>query len=153
MAANRTRPKGLGAAINRRPVRIEFWHAPRPARTGLTFDDVEDVIRGLEGEPDILAEIYWDDNNTNRRPFEQECVSVFVSGANVFLCMDRPLDGMFQYVSRGSADREGYQQFMIHNEETPIESRYIVDIETAALVVQEWLRNGEDSTLGWWERQ
>lgn len=36
---------------------------------------------------------------------------------------------------------------------TDVESRYVVDIETAATAIKEWLSSGEESSLGWWERQ
>jgi hypothetical protein len=43
--------------------------------------------------------------------------------------------------------------FITNCEPTDIRSRYVVDIETAAAVVQEWLISGQESSLGLWERR
>jgi hypothetical protein len=139
---------GDTAVINNRTVAVEIercGHRPT-VRTGLSVDDVGAVIRGLEGGPDVTVIISWAGTI-------DENVIFAVNGASVFLGLSHNLDGVFQYVARGNADRPGAQQFMISGEPTNIQSRYVVDIETAATVVTEWLRFGEESSLGWWERQ
>jgi hypothetical protein len=107
-------------------------------------DEVADIIRGLEGEPDITVIVSWGKAN--------EYVLLGISGANVVVRMVRPLDELYQYVAHSNDDRRGTTLFMTSGEPTNIESRSVVDIETAATVVQEWLRSGEEeSSLGRWE--
>lgn len=115
-------------------------------RRGLSADDVGDVTRGLEGEPDVTVEVAWEGTT-------DKCLVFGVSDLNVFLGMEGNLDGIFQYVSRDNANIQGSRRFLIKGERTDIESRYVLDIGTAAAVVQEWLTSGEDSSMGWWERQ
>ena len=139
---------GDTAVINNRLGTVEIKRfGQRPAiTTGLSVADVGAVIRGLEGEPDVTVMVSWTGTT-------DENIMFVVNGASVFLGMNRDLDGVFQYVARDNADCQGTQQFMITGTPTDIESRYVVDIETAATVVKEWLGSGEESSLGWWERQ
>ena len=132
--------------MNNTPVTIGIERVghPRTVRTGLSVDDVADVIRGMADEPDVIVTVSWDGATDER-------VLLAISGANAFLGLVRPLDELFQYVARGNDDRRGKQRLMIGDTESNIESRYVVDIETAAAVVQEWLRSGEESSLGMWE--
>lgn len=134
--------------MNNRPVTIEierFGHSPT-ARTGLSADDVGGIIRGLEGEPDVTVEV-------SREGVTDERVMLGISGTNVCLGLVRPRE-LYQYVAHGNDDRRGRILFMTSGEPTNIRSRYVVDIETAATVVQEWLRSGEEeSSLGQWEHR
>jgi Immunity protein Imm1 len=132
--------------MNSRPVTMEIEHAGHPptVRTGLSIDDVGNVIRGLEGEPDVTATVSPDEGS--------EYVLVGVSGVNVFLGLVRPLDELYHYVARGNEDRRGNILFMTSGEPTNIPSQHVVDITTAIAVVQEWLTSGyESSSLGRWE--
>ncbi len=133
--------------MNSRPVAIEIGrggHSPT-VRTGLSADEVAGIIRGLEGEPDVTVIVSWGKVN--------EYVLLGISGANVVVRMVRPLDELYEYVAHGNDDRQGTTLFMTSGEPTNIESRSVVDVETAAAVVHEWLRSGgEKSSLGRWER-
>jgi len=119
-------------------------HSPT-VRTGLSADDVEGIIRGLEGEPDVAVEVFWESVTDER-------VCLGISGANVFLILVRPRE-LYQYVAHGNDDRLGMIPFITSCEPTDITARYVVDIKTAAAVVQEWLTSGQESSLGRWERR
>jgi hypothetical protein len=42
---------------------------------------------------------------------------------------------------------------MIGGQKTSIEAKYVLDLATAGGVIQEWIKQGEESSLGIWERQ
>jgi hypothetical protein len=133
--------------MNSRPVTIEITHGghPRTVRTGLSADDVGDVIRGLEGEPDVAVEIFWESVTDER-------VLLGISGANVFLVLVRSHE-LYQYVAHANDDRQGTIPFITSCEPTDIKARHVVDIKTAVTVVQEWLTGGQESSFGCWERR
>jgi hypothetical protein len=126
-------------------VRIERAGHPRTARTGLSVDDVAAVIHGMAGEPDVIVTV-------SRSGVTDEQMLLSISGVSAFPVLVRPVDELFQYVARGNEDRQGEKRLMIGSQETDIESRYIVDMETAVAVVREWLTRGyEPSSFGRWE--
>jgi Immunity protein Imm1 len=126
-------------------IEIERAGHPRTVRTGLSVDDVAAVIRGMASEPDVIVTV-------SRSGVTDERVLLTISGANAYLGLVRPVDEIFEYVARGNEDRRGEKRLMIGSQVTDIESRYIVDIETAVAVVREWLTSGyESSSFGRWE--
>lgn len=133
--------------MNNRPVTIEIERGGRSStvRTGLSVDDVGDIIRSLEGEPDVTVSV-------SRGGVTDERVLLAISGANGSLGLVRPLDELYEYVARGNEDRRGTIRIMTSGEPTDFESRYVMDIGTAAAVVQEWLTSDyESSSFGRWE--
>jgi hypothetical protein len=135
-------------AMNNRLVTIRITHGGHPptVRTGVSADDVGGIIRGLAGEPDVAVKVFWEGVTDER-------VSLGITGFNVFLVLARPRQ-LYQYVAHGHDDRQEMIPFITNCEPTDIRSRYVVDIETAAAVVQEWLRTGyEPSSFGRWERR
>jgi hypothetical protein len=135
-------------AMNNRLVTIRIArsdHSPT-VRTGVSADDVGGIIRGLAGEPDVTVKVSWEGVPGER-------VSLAITGFNVFLVLARPRE-LYQYVAHGNDDRQEMIPFITSCEPTDMRSRYVVDIETAVAVVQEWLRTGyEPSSFGRWERR
>jgi hypothetical protein len=76
---------------------------------------------------------------------------VAVSGAHAFLGLER-LDGILQFVPYGP-EGVATRTFIIGGQETKIAARYVVSLDGAADAVAEWIQKGEDSSLGFWERQ
>jgi len=108
----------------------------------LTPEAVARLLRGLRDERDVTVSV--------QPQGLDERLLVAVDGTLAFLGMERP-DGLFQFSQSdaGSTTRA----FTIGGQEADIESRYLVDLEVAAIVVQEWLLGGEQSSVGVWERQ
>lgn len=75
---------------------------------------------------------------------------IAVSGSKAFIGLEG-LDGLYQY--SGSVDHSGEVRLTIGGVETPIDSRYVVDVATAATVVQGFLRGDKEPGSGTWERQ
>jgi hypothetical protein len=122
--------------------KIEHPDHPSTVRTGLSAKDAADIVRALEGEADVTVTMSMSVG---------ENLSIAVDHAWVFLGLER-IDGVFQYVS--SADEcTGTQQFRIGGQEVYIDSRYVSPVTTAANVVEEWFKDGEGSSFGYWERQ
>lgn len=134
------------AVMNSRSVTMEIEYAGHPptVRTGLSVDDVGNVIRGLEGEPDVTVTVSPNEGNGY--------ALLGVSGGNAFLGLVRPLDELYHYVAHGNENLRGNVLFMTSGEPTNIRSRHVIDIKTAIAVVQEWLTSGyESSSFGRWE--
>jgi hypothetical protein len=116
----------------------------RPAvRRGLSPNDVVEILRALEGKPDVTATISLEDSD--------ERLLVAVSGADAFLGLDSP-DGLFQFVSKGEHS-PATRRLIIGSQPTDIDSRSVVCVDTAARVAEEWLEGGRESSLGVWERK
>lgn len=92
--------------------------------------DVAAAVRDLEGECDVTLTVSRDD--------AAEHLLVAVSGSDAFLGLDAP-DGLLQYVPQASRGG-GTRRFTIGGQKTEIASRYVVDVESAARVVLEWLQ-------------
>jgi hypothetical protein len=111
--------------------------------TGLSVKDAASKLRQLKGESDVTFTASQDGSSDK--------VIVTVTGDMAFIGLDR-LDGIFQFATHdhpvGSV-----RQFVIGGQETDVEPRFVVDVSAAATVVQEWLTEGEWSSLGTWERQ
>ena len=114
-----------------------------PVRRGVPTSDVAGILRAFEGEPDVNLTISWEGTD--------ERLLVAVSGALAFLGLDGP-DGIFQFVGHDQG-RRGTQRLMIGGQATDIESRSVLCVEEAAVVADEWLKGGRQSSLGDWERK
>jgi len=133
--------------MNEKSVRVEIARGVHSStvRSGLSVDDAGDIIRGLEGEPDVTVTVSWA-GVTNER------VMLAISGANVFVGLVQPIDELYQYVAHGHDNLQGEIPFVIGGQRAPVRSRYVVDVKTAADVLQEWLSAGyESSSIGRWE--
>jgi hypothetical protein len=136
--------------MNNRPVTAGIerdGHSPS-VTTALSVGDVAGIIRDLEGESDVTVEVFWQDVTDER-------VLLGINGADVSLRMvriGRTLDDLYQYVAHGNDHRQGMIEFIVSGQLTNIRSRYVVNVETAAMVVQEWLTSGyASSSFGRWE--
>ena len=110
--------------------------------SGLSPTEIGSAIRALKGEVDVTA--------TVSGGIGIERVFAAVTGAKAFLGMQRG-DVVAQFMPTGSV-KEGTQRFLIGGQVTDIEARYVVDVETAALVVERWAR-GDEQPAGSWERR
>jgi hypothetical protein len=124
-------------------VRLDDTRDRPTIRRGLSANEVVEILRALEGKPDVTATISLEDSD--------ERLLVAVSGTNAFLGLDSP-DGIFQFVSKGKHS-PGTRRLIIGSQPTDIDSRSVVCVETAARVAEEWLKGGRESSLGVWERQ
>lgn len=122
-------------------IKIDRWGHPPVLNTARTGAEVGFVLRGLEGEPDTTVTISRDGMD--------ELLLVAVSGARAFLGLDGP-EGVFQFAHRDNG-RRGRQQLIIGGQESDIESRYVLCLEEAARVAEEWLKKGRESSFGVWE--
>ncbi|MFN2525440.1 MAG: hypothetical protein ABR505_04150 [Actinomycetota bacterium] len=111
-------------------------------REGLPVGEVERLIMSMEGERDATVSVQL--TELEERAF------VAVDAGHAFIGLERS-DGVFQFARRNAGLTR--TPFTIGGQETDIEVRYLVNIDTAAAIVREWLRNGEESSIGSWERQ
>jgi hypothetical protein len=112
--------------------------------TGLSPDDAVEALRGLDGRRGVTMTITQDGVD--------EHLMVAVDGSRAFLGLERP-DGLLQFVVRNHDQAGTTWPFMIGGQESEIEDRYLPELRVAALVVEEWLKEGESSTQGHWELQ
>jgi hypothetical protein len=76
-----------------------------------------------------------------------------ISDAKSFLGLVRSSGEIYQYVATGNEDNHEKSRLSIGGERADIEARYVLDVDTAAAVVAEWLRAGyESSSFGRWVR-
>ena len=132
--------------LNDRPVTVRIIHSDHSltVRADLSAEDAADIVRNLEGEADVTVTISPEGID--------EKLMVGIDYAWAFLGLERPLDGVFQYV----ADVDeclGTQPFTIGGQEVDMESRYVSPVAVAADVIKEWISEGENSSPGYWERQ
>jgi hypothetical protein len=113
------------------------------ARNELSPDTVAEAILDLEGARGVTMTITPDGAG--------EHLMVAVDGSRAFLGLERS-DGLLQFVVHGD-NLEGVRAFSIGGQESEIEDRYLPEVGTAAVVVEEWLQVGEASSQGHWERQ
>lgn len=104
--------------------------------------DVVTAVRELQGGRDITVSV-------EPEGLEERLV-LAVEGSRGFLGLERP-DGRFQFCPADPAAAS--HQFLIGGQPTNIEAKYVVELSTAADVVDEWLALGEASSAGSWERQ
>jgi hypothetical protein len=125
---------------------IELQHVGQisVARNGVSPDAVAEAIQNLDGARDVTMTI-------TPEGLAGEHLMVAIDGSRAFLGLERA-DGLFQFVAHGR-DGEGAHTFLIGGQESGIEGRYLPEVSIAAIVVEEWLRTGEASSQGHWERQ
>jgi hypothetical protein len=113
------------------------------ARNELSPDAVAEAILDLGGARGVTMTITPDGSG--------EHLMVAVDGSRAFLGLERS-DGLLQFVVHDDSQK-GVHAFSIGGQESEIENRYLPEVRTAAVVVEEWLQAGEASSQGHWERQ
>jgi len=113
------------------------------ARKGLSPETVAEAVLDLDGARDITMTITPDGAS--------EHLMVAIDGSRAFLGLVRP-DGLLQFVVNGG-NLEGVHTFSIGGQDAEIENRYLPEIRTAAVAVEEWLRAEGALSGGHWERQ
>jgi hypothetical protein len=124
-------------------VEIEYSDCTVTVRTGLSGEGAAGIVRRLEGEADVTVTISQEGID--------ETLRVAVDCAWAFLGAERPGE-VLQYVADADELLET-QPFVIGHQEVDMESKYITPVAAAADVVEEWLKSGEASSLGYWEPQ
>jgi hypothetical protein len=109
----------------------------------LSAEAITQAIKGLDGERAVTLTITPEGVD--------ERLLVAVDGSHAFVGLERP-DGLLQFAV-GGRDASATRPFNIGGQEADIEIRYLLDLQTAATVVVEWLAEGEQSAVGVWERQ
>lgn len=117
--------------------------ASRP-ESGLSPEAVGHALRALDGSRNATMIISPEGID--------ERLMATIDGSHVFLGLERS-DGLFQFVLRRHDTPEATVPFKIGGQATDIEGKYVLDVPTAAVVVAEWLYEGEPSSYGTWERQ
>lgn len=127
--------------VRRATIQIENSE-PAEVRENVPPEIVAQVVRELTGRRDVTVSIVPEG--------VEERLLVAVDGQLAFLGLERP-DGLLQFAihEQGPTPRP----FTIGGQESDIESSYLLDLETAASVVEQWLAHGEQSSIGHWERQ
>lgn len=111
---------------------------------GLSGDALVRAVVDLDGCRDVTLTISAEGVDDR--------LMVAVDGSLAFLGLERP-DGLLQFVDDSRSENYDTRPFMIGGQESEIEVRYLPELQTAALVVEEWLEGGEATTRGHWERQ
>lgn len=126
-------------------ITIERVGYPPEVREGVQDDYVADIIRGMATQPDVMITIScWN---------AAERVVLTINDARSFLGLVGSSGEIYQYAAHGNEDNHEKSRFIIGGERAGIEARYILDVDTTAAVVAEWLRaDRESSSFGHWER-
>jgi hypothetical protein len=135
---------GEGAKVSATNVTVQIEREGRvpDVHNDLADGEIIRLFRDLEGETDTTFIMSLGGTD--------ESVMIAVSGSKAFIGLEG-LDGLYQY--SGSVDHSGEVRLTIRGVETPIDSRYVVDVATAATVVQGFLRGDQEPGSGTWERQ
>ncbi len=119
--------------------------APKP----VTAREFAELLAALASENEALIEV--------RAKFQSGELQVGVSGDKVFLVIDVPVpseDGpvhrLLQYVTN---QEPGSVIVRIGGVDTPLDSKYIMDVPTAISVVLNWALGTPIEGEGWWELQ
>jgi hypothetical protein len=121
---------------------IERAGEVQTSHDGVPGAEVARIIEKMTGPADATVMLGLDGRD--------ERLLVAVDNGLAFIGLERT-DGVFQF-ARPDAE-PGTTPLTIGAQEADIETRYVVDLETAGAVIQEWVDRGEDSSLGVWERQ
>jgi hypothetical protein len=113
-----------------------------PPTVGLSAVEVARLVREMRWSRDTTISIQPEGR--------EERLMVAVDLTQAFLGLERP-DGLFQFARRDA--ESGSSSLLIGGQETEIDVRYVFDPDSAASVVEEWLRTGDPSPMGMWERQ
>jgi hypothetical protein len=132
--------------VNTRAVTIEIKCGNLTiVSSGISIDEASSIIRGLVGEPDATVTVSEAGNSDQQ-------IMIAVTGVKFFLGLFGPRDEVYQYVAHGNERNQGKLLFTIGGVPTSIESRYVVDVQTADAVVREWLTAGhQSSSFGEWK--
>lgn len=77
---------------------------------------------------------------------------VAVDGPFAFLGLER-YDGLLQFASPDHDHDRRTRPFVIGGQESDIETQYLLNVKTAAVVVREWLNGVDSSAYGSWQLQ
>lgn len=110
-----------------------------PTRPGLSPEEVIQQLLALNGSRDVSISI--------RPEGVDEKIIVAVDGTRAFLGLDRP-GGLLQFAMRGNDAVSKGRPFIVGGQEAVLGPRYLTDISTAAIVVEEWLKGAESSSKG-----
>lgn len=126
-------------------ITIERAGYPCEVREGVQNDYAADIIRGMATQPDVMITI--------SRSNAGERIMLTINDAKSFLGLVGSSGEIYQYVTNGNEDNHEKSRFSIGGERADIEARYILDVDTTAAVVAEWLgADHESSSFGHWER-
>jgi hypothetical protein len=123
-------------------VKCTYELKPRIVKTKLTAIDAARVIHGLAGEPDVTIAI-------SRKGAADEML-VHITGFSAFLRLIR--DGQPYTYLEQHGGRGGTVPFWIEGHETDIPSRNVIDVDTAASAVREWLEREDEPSPDVWGR-
>ena len=85
------------------------------------------------------------------RPLDRDSyLIVALDDRNVFIGRDGP-DGIFEYA--GSPDRQGTVAMRIAGQETTLEARFVVSVDTATECIRGWLTRSEAPLSAPWRRR
>ncbi len=115
-----------------------------PPQSGVSLDEVIETLRRLAGIHDVTMIVVPESSD--------ERLMIAVDGSRAFLGLERP-DGLLQFTSAKPHSDDETLPFTIGGQEADIETRYLLDLQTAAAVVREWLQGGDLSLHGHWERR
>ena len=128
----------------RTTVVLERQGEPAFPRSGLSPNEVARELLELDGSRDVTVIVSPEGGD--------EHLMIAIDGSRAFLGLERS-DGLLQFTVRNPDQERKTSPFTIGGQESEIETRYLTDLTTAAVVVEEWLEGGESSTQGYWERQ
>ena len=123
-------------------VRIERAGKPEVRLESVSVDEVARLITALSGERGTTISVQPDGLD--------ERLLVAVDGTRAFIGLKSP-DGLFQFAPRDTTSTATL--FTIGGQVADIDSRVLVDLDTAARVLREWVIAGARPSLGTWARQ
>jgi hypothetical protein len=125
-------------------IEVERGGKRTSVRKGVSRDEVAGLVRTFKGEPDVTLII--------SREGDDQRLLVAVSGAKAFVALDKGPDGLFQFIARDK-QASGTQRMLIAGQETDLQSLYVLCVETAASVADEWVKGRRQSSFGAWEQK
>jgi hypothetical protein len=123
-------------------VRVERTGRLPVVQNWQSVDSVVGAVIALDGEHDVTVVITPGGSDAR--------LLVAIDGSKAFLGIERP-DGIFQFAHSNPTGMT--LPFTIGGQASDIDTRYLLDLKTAATVVGEGLTVGEQSSVGLWERQ
>jgi hypothetical protein len=125
-------------------VALESEGSMSGSRSGLSPQAATQALLDQKGSRDVTL-VVWVEGVDER-------LLAAIDGSRAFLGLERT-DGLLQFVVDNDDQQGGTRPFVIGGQEVEIETRYLPELQTAGVVIREWLEGGEFSVLGHWERQ
>lgn len=127
-------------------IKIERLGYQSDVRQGVQADYAAGIIKGLATQPEDVT-------ITVSCSGAVEHVMLAISDTKSFLGLVGSPGVIYQYVAKGHEGDHENSRLSIAGEHANIEARYILDVDTAAAAVAEWLQAGrETSSFDRWER-